>query len=208
MSSEPANLDANPSCQCSNSSPTRSQIVSHAGISVSTRRAFRVVKRCPSDNSASPNGSDVTPKNLHFFTEFRGTGPPSVLPQMLSIGDPGDIYIDTENHQLYARYTDGWRLWPGPTLKNTLTHPLFPTRILWWISEGHFFGWVIKDRLSHISIASESCILAMPQFREANLDLAARIWCISTRIRHCSVYHQPSTGSSENLGWKEKAVRL
>lgn len=83
----------------------------------------------------------------HPFTEFRASGSP-----LEGLGLPGDVYLNTKpgSLDLYAKYLDGWKKWPGPEkVDHTLIHPDCPDRYLWFKRDMSAFGWYQNKSLIH-----------------------------------------------------------
>jgi hypothetical protein len=95
-------------------------------------------------SNASASGSTKCP-----YSEYKAFGHPSE-----KIGMSGDIYLNIKPgyHELYARYPEGWKKWPGPeNVESTLIHPEHPDRYLWLKGDMTTFGWYPKKSLRTLS---------------------------------------------------------
>lgn len=82
-------------------------------------------------------------QQTHGYSEFSGFGAPPI-----TLGSSGDIYLDLSpaSINVYGRYPEAWKLWPGPQSKqNMLLHPALSNRCL-WCSES--IGWQAHNRIT------------------------------------------------------------
>uniref|UniRef100_A0A8H7XM66 Uncharacterized protein n=1 Tax=Psilocybe cubensis TaxID=181762 RepID=A0A8H7XM66_PSICU len=94
-------------------------------------------------------------KDAHGYSEFSGFGCPP-----LTLGKSGDIYLDLDpaSINLYGRYTDEWKLWPGPHSRDdVLLHPIYQNRCL-WCSET--IGWQALNRVQLHQDKSRQIVIA------------------------------------------------
>jgi hypothetical protein len=59
------------------------------------------------------------------YTEFQGKIEPP-----LSLGQPGDIYVDKTAAMIYGRHASLWVKWQNDR-NSLIPHPEYPTRFLW-----------------------------------------------------------------------------
>ncbi|KAJ7499707.1 hypothetical protein FB451DRAFT_1206252 [Mycena latifolia] len=88
------------------------------------------------------------------YNEHRGPGAPPA-----TLGAAGDIYLDLKAPALYARYTAGWTIWPGPKQRSTpLAHPAYPDQFLWASTQRARIFWAPKDKLKKLIASTEEVL--------------------------------------------------